>query len=90
MKGSNSIEPGITQMKRYGLTEEADRITSRRWARSSALQVPCLRCCTSQTTEPFIVAISLRKRLFSRLLPAKKEQNHSGARSMRRWNAWVE
>ena len=54
------------------------------------LQVPCLRCCTSQTTEPFIVAISLRKRLFSRLLPARKEQNHSGARSMRRWNAMVE
>ena len=63
---------------------------SRRWARSSALQVPCRRCCTNQTTEPFIVAISRRKRLFSRLLPAKKEQNHSGARSMRRWNAKVE
>ncbi len=36
------------------------------------------------------MAISLRKRLFSRLLPARKEQNHSGARSMRRWNAMVE
>ena len=37
-----------------------------------------------------MVAISLRNRLFSLLLPARKEQNHSGARSIRRWNARVE
>ena len=37
-----------------------------------------------------MVAISRRKRLFSLLLPAKNEQNHSGARSIRRWNARVE
>lgn len=37
-----------------------------------------------------MTASSLRNRFFSRVFPARKERNQSGARSMRRWKAEVE
>lgn len=88
--GSRTSEPGITQTNKYGLTEDAERITLRRCARSVVVQAPRWRWRINQTMEPFMVASSLRKRVFSRVLPARKEQNHSGARSIRRWKAVVE
>ncbi len=65
-------------------------MTWRRCVRSCALQCPRRRWRTNHTTDPFITVSSLRKRVFSREFPERKEQNQSGAGSMRRWKAVVD
>src|SRR5512133_2595380 len=60
------------------------------WVFSSGVHLPPLRCFISSGHAPFISASSSRNLSFSRLLLARKEQNHTGARFIRVWNIAVE
>ena len=73
------MDPGIAQINKYGLTLEADRTISLSLFFSSAVHLPPFRCFINKGHAPRMCTSSLEKRLFSRVLLATIEQNHSGA-----------
>lgn len=77
--GSNSIDPGIAQINKYGLTLEADCTIILSLFFSSVVHLPPFRCFIKRGHAPRICTSSLTKRFFSRVLLSTIKQNHSGA-----------
>jgi hypothetical protein len=77
-KGKNKMEPGSAQMKRYGLIEDAERNIRLSSLRSWSVHLSPLRDFINKGIAPLILLSSARKRAFSRILLARKEDTQAG------------